>query len=434
MKKKASNPLNAWKQWREERSKKIREAAARKITNDRAENEQKIIGVLKGIDFFDNPIPREMLEYKTDPTQKYGDLKYVALALQGEINSTKPFPVDTKTIDEILFTLADQFAQSIGAGDVTAAFTAKAGLVRCVRDIRNKIPYLDKDRAEAFMENAAEYMKTWILLIERASVFDQLQREYENFQRSESEHKQNLETAAKTLDEMIMDRDHPEYAEALEFWRGRTYAEVDHADLTAEQKKIRDIQSNIYYLNKLVDFAGWQTQSIHQNLKTTKHEYDMLYIVVGKAVISEDPNAMEKYFEIINDSLNRITESDAKIKEFIDKTSELDGRMRQMKNMPGQQAELAIQERMADETLDRIKANQEKQIKGDKATHDEVLRRMGLRTDEELEEEKARIQKQQEEMMQQLHIAEELDQNAEQDFDIQENLNQNTEMEYNYNS
>ncbi len=159
-------------------------------TNDETtqRNKDYIIDVLSNIDFKASPIPQEKKDYKTNPNQPFGDLEFTAKALPLLIRTTDTFPVDTKKLDTILLSIAEDFGDAVRNGDTRAAFTAKAALVKGVKDYRLRIPSIEgKERAEMYVEKVCEQMTTWRALIAEASRIDQKIKELPELERRTNE-------------------------------------------------------------------------------------------------------------------------------------------------------------------------------------------------------------------------------------------------------
>lgn len=394
------NPLKSWAKWWKERGERLEAQAAADITEDRSANEQKIRKVLGEINFITSPIPKEELDHKENPNQPYGDLEYNAKGIMQAILSTRTFPADTREIDTILLELATQFSQAINQGDVTAAHTAKAGMVKCILEVRNQLPDIPDDRAEAFVASAVKYMKTWPLMTHQASVLDKLKKELADKERVEQEHKDSRDSQRKELRKLI--DTNADYADAMAFWDNVAASAVDPKTLTPEQLDVRKRMTQILFEQEMISYSAWMTETSRKKTDLYRRRFEMLRIRAAEAVIDEDPNAIEKYNELIDDSIENMNRVDVEIAEQIARSQEVAGRLDALKKNPGQ---IAMNNAVITQTkteLELIREDTQKQMLDAEARLREAHRKLGIPSAEEIELAKQR-QILEDQMQQQLY-------------------------------
>ena len=184
----SQNPFIKWAENRKERRMQSEEAASRLIIDDTAKNEATIINKLESINFDTSKLPKEVLEYKSDPANKYGDLEMAAMALISKIRKNpQAITLDIRPFDQKLLTLVMMFKEAVEHGNTRAARAAKAALIRAVYEIRYRIPQNQLDIAKLFVEANTKYLDQWITLVSLAQVADQMKR---NVDEQKEQHQQ----------------------------------------------------------------------------------------------------------------------------------------------------------------------------------------------------------------------------------------------------
>ena len=176
----SSNPFVNWLEGRKERRRQAEEEASRLITNKIAENENVIIDKLSSIDFYHSRLPKAVLDAKSRPEQRYGDLEYAALGIIHMLRKNpQVIKMDIRKFDQKLLTLVLLFKQAVEQGDVRAAYAAKGAIVRAVSDIRSRIPQNQPELATQFVEANAKYLDQCITLVTLAQVADRTKQNVE---------------------------------------------------------------------------------------------------------------------------------------------------------------------------------------------------------------------------------------------------------------
>ncbi len=399
-KKKPTNFLEALKKWKERKTRIALEEAEKEITDDRTENEEKIIGILSNIDLKVSPIPQEKKDYKTNPDQPFGDLELAAKVLPQMIRTTDAFPVDTKKLDTILLGIAEEFNNAVRNGDTRAAFAAKAALVKGVKDYRLRIPSIKgKERAEIYLEKVCEQMKTWLALIAEASRIDQYNKNPELKQKTEESLKAKEDEEAK--EKKWLDRNNPkiaEYAKAIDFWRDMSAAEVPPAKLTPIQKEVRDHFTELFFLQSLHNFNEWLYDKEKQVLQILESRYDMLETATHRVIIDEDPDKCKLFEEAMELVAKTLNEQDLLLSESHDAISKINAMLDSRTSSEGQIAAVAAVNKMANIAVERMKTEQNNNVLSFKEGYDDAMRILGMRTDEEQQKYEQEQMKQNEEL------------------------------------
>ncbi len=386
--KSSSSPLASFKERREAKKRDKLEQAARLITNKTAENENKMADLLGGIDFIHSKLPKEVLDFKTNPNQKYGDLEYTVLAIRNLIiTNPQDLRMDIRKIDERILALVLMLKEAVEQGDTNAAYTAKAGLLRGINDIRNRIPQNQPELAKAFVEQNAAYLDGWITLIGTAKSVDMKERNLKT-ERTQFEEKRAQirlkEEDFKAKMTTVTD-ENMEDAEAL-------YKILEH-DLPEERLKWTDKEREIH--RALVEFAldknvfnirSTKLEQDEMSLSASKSRLETMFTAVSTLPIVIDPNLLNKQAEAIDNMMKSLAETDTFIDETLKTMDELDGRIKQLDSAPGTIRAKEVANNAAINLAAELKKEQNRQTGGGLRQIEEYRERLGILNEEEFKE------------------------------------------------
>lgn len=386
--KSSSNPLASFKERREAKKRDKLEQAARLITNKTAENENKMADLLGGIDFIHSKLPKEVLDFKTNPNQKYGDLEYTVLAIRNLIiTNPQDLRMDIRKIDERILALVLMLKEAVEQGDTNAAYTAKAGLLRGINDIRNRIPQNQPELAKAFVEQNAAYLDGWITLIGTAKSVDMKERNLKT-ERTQFEEKRaqiRLKEEDFKTKMTTVTGENIEDAEAL-------YKILEH-DLPEERLKWTDKEREIH--RALVEFAldknvfnirSTKLEQDEMSLSASKSRLETMFTAVSTLPIVIDPNLLNKQAEAIDNMMRSLAETDTFIDETLKTMDELDGRIKQLDSAPGTIRAKEVANNAAINLAAELKKEQNRQTGGGLRQIEEYRERLGILNEEEFKE------------------------------------------------
>lgn len=380
----SKNPFSAWAARRREAKQSAAEEASRLITNDTAKNESALVGTLASIDFLHSRLPKSALEAKSDPKHSCGDLEFAARGIQQKlIKNPQTISVDLRPIDEKLMTLAVLFKQAVEQGDEQAAFAAKAGLVRGFNQIRCKIPENQPEYSRLFVESNADYLESWVTLVNIAQVADRIkqnndrQRELYNDELAKEEQETDAlyellqsDAAFHQAYQSILNNDTPE-------GRIRWNDKEREVHVMMIERRMSKARLN---LKNLILLQGEREQAVKENQVKT------LYAKVANLPIVADPDQMNKFREEIDKLFKDLSASDVEIDETLQFMDEIDGRIEQLSNAPGSVRAREVAAEQAEESLEDIRRLQLKRAGVLDARIKAGLRDLGLYSEEELQE------------------------------------------------
>lgn len=342
-------PLSGWLRDKKNLQKQKLEEAAKQVSNNKAENEDKIVAILRSINFTDSLLPADKLDYKSSETQLYGDLEYAVFeAIDMISNNTYDYNgIDLNKIDASIIVIAKELKNAIETGDVHRAFAAQAGLITSIDKIRNKIPFLPEEMKAGFVETSESYLELWHTLITSCITLDTLQRNL-NSQKTSIEQKQNQ-----------IKKKNEEHARKM-------------LNDEAYKKKIERALNNNFIDNsqdwdqEIMDLYKWLvSQRVEQSsVKFEMLQYDMLFkqftyqekivndyqIRVRQLPNPEDLDLLNKYKDMVENEYKRASEIDAQFDELGEFMDNMDERLKQMAYSKGS----IRQRKMVAEAIDKI--------------------------------------------------------------------------------
>lgn len=387
------NPFAAWLAHRKEAKQAAAEQAAKAITNDTAKNEAAIVDKLASIDFLHSKLPKEVLEAKSDPNRPYGDLEYASRAIQKLlIKNPQSLSADIRPIDEKLLTLAILFKQSVEQGDEKAAFAAKAGLLRGLTHIRNKIPENQPELFKIFVETNAKYLDSWVTLVNLSQVSDRMKQNVERERELYNDEKVKCDNDTDALYELLKN----------DYEMNKAYQEIIENDSVENRVRWDDKQRDVHIMmverrmaKARLNLKNFMLIKGEEELSTKNNEVEVLYAKVAKLPIITDPNLINKYKEQIDKLFEELAATDVEIDESLQLLDEIDGRIEQLDNAPGAVRAREVAAMEAEKALEDIRELQLKRAGILEAKAKAGLKDLGLYSEEELKVLKKELDEQQ---------------------------------------
>lgn len=411
----SANPISAWFVNRRERKAQEAEKAARMITDQTASNENLLQNLLEGINFIHSKLPKKTLEYRSSPSQKYGDLENTAKGLAQAIRKNPlVVDVDIRKIDEKLLVLAQRYRDAIEQGNEHAAYAAKGALTRGILDIRNKIPVHQPELIEQFVELNTQYLDEWITLVGFAQLADETQKNAEKLKEKYDQTKTEYDAEVKTLyDELQSDAS---LREALAFVRNQS-STASKSAWTEDQRKVYGMMLDQRFKRVNIDLDAYLFQSEQTSLQKYLNDVDILSAKLARVPIAVDPDQMNKYKEAIDNLFMDLAKKDAELEETLTVLDEIEGRLLQMETAPGNQMAKQVVSDEVDTALDKMKEMEKKKVGERLADRKQELSNFGLHTEEELRQMKNQIEEENQQIMEQLVAeAEQVDGESEQNY------------------
>lgn len=365
---------------RAERRRQREEEAAKAISNNRAENENRIIDTLAGINFVSCKLPQDILAHKTNPEQKWCDLEYACRALQSTLRKPSYFEVSTEAIDAKLLLFAGEFANAVANGNVKAAYAAKNALLTGVEKIRNRIPHIQPDLVQGFIDSSVKYLETWVGLIDNSRIVDELEKNIENEKKKDELNAQALEQAKVDLKNDI--QADVELLQALDDIQNQTEA-MDSVNWTPQEKKVHKMLTDMRF--RTVEHGLSTRLTVGQENRLRKHEsmVNALDAKVGILPIPEDPDNFNKYNEEIEAVFNDLAMIDTEVDEYLTLIEDIEGRMASLDNAPGAIHARNMLADQAEAFIKELQDQQEKEVAGGAANKEALMRKLGIRSEEE---------------------------------------------------
>lgn len=381
---KSNNPFANWLANRKERQRQAEDEASRMITNKIAENETIIIDQLNSIDFLHSKLPKSVLEAKSRPEQRYGDLEYAA---QGVIHMLMKNPqiikMDIRKFDQKLLTLVLLFKQTVEQGDVRAAYAAKGAIVRAVSDIRSRIPQNQPELAKQFVEANAQYLDSWITLVTLAQVADRTKQNVDVQRDRHEKALANDKAANENLRQQILDD--PDAAEAFKHIMDHD-SPADRTLWTESQRKMHltMVERRMDKVN--LDLNALLLQQQEMDLSTKEAQVEVLYSKVAALPIVTDPDLMSKFQENIDQIFQQLAKSDAEIDETLKTMDDIEGRIQQLNSAPGALRAREVATEEAERAVKEISKLQNDQTGKNAARARKIREDLGIYSDEQLAE------------------------------------------------
>lgn len=395
-----TNPISGWLESRRLRKQQEAENAARKITDETAQNENILQTTLEGIDFIHSELPKEILEARAKEGQKYGDLEQTARGLAQKLRKN-PLTVnaDIRKLDEKLLVLAELYKNAIEAGETHAAYAAKKALVKGILEVRSRIPQCREELLEQFVEINAKYLDEWITLVQMAQTADHLKKNTENTKTKYNRSKDTYQTQITELLEGLQQEQ--ETADALAFVKNQKSTET-RTTWTPVQRQVYGMLLEQRLKRVGIDMAAHQYQSLKDSFEVTCGEVDQLAMKLESIPLVTDENLKNKYKDAIDGLFMELAKRDTELEESLRGLEEIEGRILQLEAAPGNQLAKEVVANEAEVFLKEARALQQKEIGEREQDRGERLRELGLLTTEEVETERRQVEEENQRILERL--------------------------------
>lgn len=396
----SANPFANWLAARKERQSQAEEQASRMITNRIAENESIIIDQLNSIDFLHSRLPAEVLNHKSKENRPCGDLEYAARGIVHILlKNPQTIKMDIRKIDQKLLTLVLLYKQAIEQGDERAAYAAKGALIRGFNDIRTRIPQNQPELAKQFVESNAEYLDRWITLVNLAQVAD---RTKQNVDKQREKYAQAQAHDKELNEELRHDlKNNSEFAIAVNYI-------LEH-DAQAEREKWSPVQRDVHrrMVERRMKGVNLELDAIllyqkEMDLSKREAQVDMLYSSVASLEIVSDPNLMNKFKDSVDKLFLQMAASDAEIDESLKLMDDIEGRIKQLMVDNGNTRLMEVAAEEADKWIKEEKLRQQERSGENEVRAREIRERLGILSDEQLEQRRREVEEQEQRLMEQL--------------------------------
>lgn len=395
-------PFTQKRKQREEMRRQKEEQAAKEITNNRAENEQKIIDTLASINFVRSKIPAETLDYKSDPSQPWGDLEYACKGIQKMLRDSPDFAFNTVAIDEKILQLAKEFNSAVTIGNVRAAYAAKSALLTCISKIRNKIPNISSELVEGFIERSVTYINTWILLVDSSRVADELEKNITTEKQVYDKSMNEQQASCDELLETIQGND--EYLEAF-YQISDLSAPEDPTQWSETMRKVRKMMVDMRFKKANLGLTVRLLDGKEYQLKKQEGKIETLSAKVAAATpIPEDPNADNKYNEEVNAIFDELASIDTEIDELLTTVEDIEGRLQSLDNAPGAIHMRNAIAQQAEDMIKNIQEKQDKEVSAQGVNRERLLKKLNIRSEEEQKALVEQAQQEQQRLMAELAL------------------------------
>lgn len=387
---KSSNIFSRWMERRKERRMEAEEEAAKLITNAIVKNQNTIIDKLSSIDFLHSRLPKSVLEAKSSENQRCCDLELATkVIIQTLVKDPQIIKMDIRQFDQKLLTLVLLFKQAVEQGDVRAAYAAKAGLIRAVKDIRSRIPQNQPELARQFVEVNTNYLDQWITLVSLAQVTDRTKQNVDDQRKRHilSEEKDNEST--EKLRKQIMED--PAFAVAFNELRNRE-GDEDRSKWNSDQKEVHRLMVERRMDKVNLDLNSLLLQQQEMALTTKIGQLDVLHAQVASLPIVADPNLLTKFQDSVNDLIKKLAEIDNEIDETLKTMDDIEGRIQQLSRAPGSLRAQEVAAEEAENALQELKKLENDQSGKTAEKARKMREEMGLHTAEQLAEMKKQVE------------------------------------------
>lgn len=387
-----ANPFQAFLQRRKDHKMSKEEERAKKVINEAARSETEVIKTLQSISFMHSRLPKEYLEFRSDPNNVLGDLED---AKQNAVNSlsraTAVTRVDLKPIDTRLLQIAERYKSAVEQGDVNTAFAAKAALNTGVEKIRSRVPAVPEENVDNFIKKSAEYLGDWCTFIDLAAAFDAEDRRVTELTANVEAQDADWERQKEALKESLMNdqefqiayrhiMEHDSTSDRLK-WNGRHW-EVFNSLLQRRLSKLElgMARASLSSHRALLQLKNSRLESMRTNLSSLR-DTDPIDL------LNSFDEAMDRFFD-------DLAKADTEIAESMKQINEFEGRLKQLELGPGNQA---LKETVAEEAeafLKEMRQEQDEELENLKPGGN-LMREFGILTDEEQQKQVEKLKQEQ---------------------------------------
>ena len=292
-------------------------------------NTDKLIELLRTVNFRRSRLPRELLEpSQADPN--LCEMEYtIQVRLLGELENHSPprIHADFGPIDEKLIELAKGLQRYVHTGEAVSAQMTCDALERGIRSIRCNIPRNPNISHEDFVSTHASYLERWIQLVQWAEIYDQLTENLRAQRQAHAKDAAQLEDAiAGTRTRVKTD---PDFCRSF-------FHILDHG-LLSDRSTWTESQWEVHRLLVQHELDRFTLQlslrrlySLEQELVITRQRIDTLRLALFKVPIVTDPNMTAKHEEAMEQLVKEFAAGNVFTEKTLQQVEKLSGALEQL--------------------------------------------------------------------------------------------------------
>lgn len=359
--------------------------ARKKISNNNAANEAKIIAVLDGIDFSKSKLDPAILDYKTISSQLYGDLEYTRNEVRNSIISNTTYAdLKLKDFDTRLYEIAVEYLNAISNGHKNAAFAARSALYIAVVQIRNQLPFVPQNWRQNYLNSCTEYLDKWIQLIEECISLDASNNSLE---KSEIQLQSKLaEADMKLKTDLEQLKDDPVLLKKIIAMRNMPVGQtLGDPMLKKLFNKLMDGEIN----TKLIKFDIEMNKMQRRRQLMYAAQVEMLRRNVENQPIPNDPLSFQKFQGAVDGMFQDMIKVDNEYRAFMELMYDIEGRLDQLAQSQASKMEHKMVQDQISKLIEAANAINENEL--ETMTVRELREKLGIKekethTEENIEE------------------------------------------------
>ena len=378
---KNSNPISKLLENHKQKVKQKREKKAMEVSNNIAERENQMLDLLAGINFTRSKLPAEVLEYKSNPEQPYGDIELTSKWLQRELKNSPAIAIDIKELDSQIIEILHSYKNAIDQGNQKEAWGANRALLS-IPEVRNKIVSVEKDKVNNYLESAGKYFDAWRVLIELSEEADNLKIATDGFNEQYEKKKKEVEESSAALKAKIEDNDL--YLAAFAEIHDKT-ASDDPMKWTEEMRVVRKWLSEQEFNKLTLGLLYRKVQAKEIILQNHQNKLEIMQMRVTELPKPENQNLHNEYKEQLQFIIDECAEMDVEIDEMLSDLEKVEGQLEVFDNAPGA---IHLRNNIAREAgrfLEEEKQRQSDLINAQGVNRKQLMDKLGLKTEEEME-------------------------------------------------
>jgi len=378
---KSGNPISKLLENHKQKVKQKREKKAMEVSNNIAERENQMLDLLAGINFTRSKLPAEVLEYKSNPEQPYGDIELTSKWLQRELKNSPAIAIDIKELDSQIIEILHSYKNAIDQGNQKEAWGANRALLS-IPEVRNKIVSVEKDKVNNYLESAGKYFDAWRVLIELSEETDNLKAATDIFNEQYENKKKEVEEKNAALKSKIENNDL--YLAAFAEIHDKT-ASDDPMKWTEEMRVVRKWLSEQEFNKLTLGLLYRKVQGKEMLLQNNKSKLEIMQMSVIETPKPENENLHNEYKEQLQSIIDECAKMDVEIDEMLSDLEMVEGQLEVFDNAPGA---IHLRNNIAREAgrfLEDEKQRQSDMINAQGVNRKQLMDKLGLKTEEEME-------------------------------------------------
>ena len=351
------------------------------VSNNIAERENQMLDLLGGINFTRSKLPAEVLEYKSNPEQPYGDIELTSKWLQRELKNSPAIAIDIKELDSQIIEILHSYKNAIDQGNQKEAWGANRALLS-IPEVRNKIVSVESDKVNNYLDNASQYLDAWRVLIELSEETDNLKAATDTFNEQYENKKKEVEEKNAALKSKIEDNDL--YLAAFAEIHDKT-ASDDPMKWTEEMRVVRKWLSEQEFNKLTLGLLYRKVQGKEMLLQNNKSKLEIMQMRVIETPKPENENLHNEYKEQLQSIIDECAKMDVEIDEMLSDLEMVEGQLEVFDNAPGA---IHLRNNIAREAgrfLEEEKQRQSDLINAQGVNRKQLMDKLGLKTEEEME-------------------------------------------------